>query len=213
MKRMIGYALCAIGGMVSMAFASLEIIPFKGADLPGGVSCRGSLVDGARWRDASGEHIVILCQTGSFKSPAGGREDERDAEVYAHRYARAGKSWRRAWTVRDFERNCPLDLYAAFLPGSLTVTDLDGNGIAEVTFLYRLACRGDVSPSRMKLIMYEGTRKYAVRGVTAMPPEFSFGQRGEMIPDPAFKKAPRAFLEYATARWKVFEIEKSFEQN
>lgn len=209
MKRSAGSAVFIIVGAISMAFAGVKSLPLSRDALPVGITCKGEVVDGARWSDSTGENFVLLCREGPFRSPGSAHEDERDVELHAHRFVRSGKSWRRAWTVRDFERNCPLDLSVEFLPGSLTVTDLDGNGIAEVTFLYRLACRGDMSPSRMKLIMYEGTKKYAIRGITTMPPEIAFGHRGEMTPDAAFEKAPPAFLEYARARWHAFEVEKS----
>ena len=72
----------------------------------------------------------------------------------------------RWWTLTDFERDCRFDLYAGFLPDGLTITDLDGDGLAESTLLYTLSCRSDVSPARLKLILHEGKAKYAIRGTT-----------------------------------------------
>jgi len=81
-----------------------------------------------------------------------------------------------------------------------------------VTVLYKHACRGDVSPAGMKLIMREGAKKYAIRGIMRISPEIDPSGRGEMNLDPTFAKAPRSFRDFAIQHWKKHEIEKSFEQ-
>lgn len=212
MKKAIVIAFCGIGCGMMIAHAAITQLPFNAAALPKGIVCTGRVVDGARWTDSTGENIVVLCQTGAFKSPKGDSEDSRDAELSAHQYVRSAPAWKRVWSIRDFERNCPLDLTATFIPGALTVTDLDGNGIAEVTVLYKHACRGDVSPAGMKLIMREGAKKYAIRGIMRISPEIDPSGRGEMNLDPTFAKAPRSFRDFAIQHWKKHEIEKSFEQ-
>jgi hypothetical protein len=58
--------------------------------------------------------------------------------------------------VNDFIKDCMVDIDAAFKKNSLKVTDLDKNGIAEIWVMYEMACKGDVSPSDLKIIMYEG---------------------------------------------------------
>ncbi|MCX7877980.1 MAG: hypothetical protein N2510_04975, partial [Ignavibacteria bacterium] len=87
--------------------------------------------------------------------------------------------------------------------GSLGITDVDNNGTGESTFLYRISCRGDVSPEGLKLIMHEGKNKYAIRGNMLL--EFN-GEKlgGEGNPDNAFKNAPEVFLEHAQEMWEKF---------
>ena len=68
--------------------------------------------------------------------------------------------------------------------------------------MYKTVCHGDVSPSDMKIIMYENDKKYAVRGtnkVQISPKEYTGGQYAF---DEAFKKAPEAFRQYAAQLWK-----------
>lgn len=78
------------------------------------------------------------------------------------------------------------------------LTDLPANAC--------LACRGDVSPSTMKLIMYEGDKKYAVRGTCKIVMgDESYG--GEMNMDANFKNGLQVFREYAQKKWKGFEKE------
>jgi hypothetical protein len=69
-----------------------------------------------------------------------------------------------------------------------------------------------VATSELKVLLHEGDHKCAVRGTTRVQvgvddhgkKEFEGGER---TPDPALKKAPRAFLSHAlkifdSARWK-----------
>ncbi|HET6229686.1 MAG TPA: hypothetical protein VFE05_06350 [Longimicrobiaceae bacterium] len=104
---------------------------------------------------------------------------------------------------------CDFDLTAGFEPGSLAVTDLDRDGVAETSFLYVLACRSDVSPAVLKLIMHEGAAKYAIRGTTRPK---GAGAGGEMRPDAAFRTAPAAFLAFARHQWARFVPEDHFMQ-
>jgi len=62
-------------------------------------------------------------------------------------------------------------------------------------------CRGDVSPSTQKIIMYEGTRKYAVRGTSRLNVG---GQSdgGSYTFDAALQAAPIAFRQHAAQLWK-----------
>ncbi len=95
------------------------------------------------------------------------------------------------------------------MPNSPTITDLDDNGIAESTFLYKLRCRSDVSPVQLKLIMHQGKEKYALRGETLVPtadPDKKPG--GQKIIAPAFGLAPKVFLDHALHQWNAFVEEK-----
>lgn len=76
----------------------------------------------------------------------------------------AGDGTKLLWRMYDFNTECPVDLEVYFMDKTLTVTDLDKNGVAEVWMMYKNGCHGDVSPVPTKIIMYEGTKKYALRG-------------------------------------------------
>lgn len=189
--------------------SSLRLLDFDASRLPAGLADRGEVVAGAHWTDGYGENLLLLTQTGELPAAAEDCEDCRDAEVYAYDFIREGEAWRPLWQLVDFERGCPLDLYAGFLPGSLSITDLDGDGLAESTFLYTIACRSDVSPARLKLIMREGTAKYAIRGTTRLP---EVGLGGEMVLDPAFSDAPAALLAFAREQWERYVAQDGFLQ-
>lgn len=136
------------------------------------------------------------------------KEWGRAAELHSYHYVKAKEHYTLLWKMSDFVKICALDLDAAFLPNSLTITDLDNNGVAESTFLYKLGCRSDVSPVRLKLLMHEGKKKYALRGETSVPtgdPDKKLG--GQKTIDPAFRRAPKVFLDYALQQWNAFVAE------
>ncbi len=60
----------------------------------------------------------------------------------------------------DFAKECPLYIQVNFIRNTFAVTDLNKNGKAEVWLMYKTACRSDVSPANMKIVMYEGNKKY-----------------------------------------------------
>jgi len=172
---------------------------------------QGRPVAAKRWTDRLGENTLILTQTGKLRgrSCPPGQDPCSDAEVYAYHYVRRGAQVSLLWRTADFERGCEFDLYAGFIPESIAVTDLDADGVAESSFMYLLACRSDVSPATLKLIMHEGAQKYAARG-SSRPRGAGFG--GEVRLDEAFVHAPRTFGEFVRAQWSRFRGRDTFQQ-
>ncbi len=185
-----------------IAVASVERIP------PGMQSLlKGKLKQGFRWSDLNGDNWLMLTETGEFAPPARrrkseGTDDLRQAELYAYRFVSVGGAFSQAWRVTDFVRDCPVDITAEFIPAATEVTDLDGDGFAEAWVMYRIACRGDVSPATVKIIMYENNQKHALRGNARVAlPDFAEG--GDYQPDAALR-ANRAFLQHAERKWRRF---------
>jgi len=199
-----------LGAMPSLAGGALKKLEFDKGKLPKGLSYQGKVVDGARWIDKNGENLLVLTQTGAFASKSASSSDGRDAWLYGYHFIVEKGKVRQLWKIQDFEKDCPFDLYVGFIKDSITVTDLDADGVAETAFLYKLTCRSDVSPSSMKLIMHEGQDKYALRGSMSM---VKMGmQKDRMTPDPAYSKAPKKFLSFSIERWKKFREETTFDQ-
>jgi len=183
----------------------IKNISYEPGKLPASVKYDGKIVAGARWEDKNGQNVLIVCET-EIRS----KGDERSKELFAYQYIINGEDAKMLWKVNDFVKDCPLDLSLSLIPGSVTVTDINKDGIAENTFLYRMSCKGDVSPDDMKLIMHEGENKYAIRGERILLMD---GKKygGTMNTDPSFNKAPSGFFAYAREEWKKFENEKAGE--
>ena len=112
------------------------------------------------------------------------------------------------WQVHDFVADCPLDLGARFIPQALTVTDLDQDGTAEVWLVYRTTCQGNVSPSTQKIILYEGPRKYAVRGTSRIALGGGQHDGGTYTLDAAWAAAPITFRQHAAQLWQQHRGER-----
>jgi hypothetical protein len=174
---------------------------------PVGVVMKGDPVLAKKWTDSQGENYVVLSSL-SKKDP---RSGERSAYLYGTHWRKVDGSWQTIWTMNDRVERCDLDISCEFAPGSLEITDLDGNGIAEVSFLYRLGCPGDISPDTQKLLLYEGKRKHAMRGTekVILPTDHREDvMGGEYKSDKAFDKAPPAFLKFAREQWAKLGVRR-----
>ena len=166
-------------------------------------SIKGSVVEGLGWHDAISEHRVLFT-TVPVKMNKNGRQS---GAVYAYCFIQNGGAWQKEWEVKDRVDDCEVDATCEFLPNSFTITDNDGNNLGEVTFLYKLSCKGDVSPDEKKLIMYEGANKYAIRGSTIL--EYNGSKEGgDKKIDASFTRAAKPLLDFANSQWDKFGITK-----
>ena len=183
------------------AHAQLQVSALPPRAVPATLPRTGRVVQALRYTDRTGTYTVLATESGPTSQGADGQR----ADLYAYQYPATSSA--ASWQVHDFVADCLLDLQARFRPQGLTVTDLDGNGTAEVWLVYRTVCRGDVSPSTQKIIMYEGARKYAVRGTSRI----SLGGQpdgGTNTFDAAWQAAPAAFRQHAAKLWQQHLNEK-----
>lgn len=153
-----------------------------------------------KWHDVSGENWLVLYETGAYIEKG---QTNASAKLSAVLYQKTDSGFVTKWKMMDQINNCELDIVCSFYDDHLTITDLDSNGLAEITMVYALSCKGDVSPNEKKLLMYEGGQKYAIRGEELMlMQKDSIG--GTWKADTAFSKAPKAFLSYAIEHWQKF---------
>jgi len=188
------------------AHAQLRVTPLAASAVPAALKRSGRVVQALRYTDRTGTYIVLATQSGPAPDPAApDTDDAQRADLYAYHYPATGGA--ASWQVHDFVKECPVDIAAEFRPKGLTVTDLDQNGTAEVWLVYRTVCRGDISPSVQKIIMYEGPRKYAVRGTTRVTLEG--GEQADAYTlDAAWKAAPATFRQHALKLWQQHRDER-----
>ncbi|QIK61204.1 hypothetical protein G7050_15705 [Dysgonomonas sp. HDW5A] len=172
--------------------------------LPKELVYEGKVKEAINWADKEGKHIAFITETGIYVSEKFGHDnDGADAEIFAYHYLFNEKTDRHElkWKIYDYISDCPVDIAANFIENTFKVTDLDNNGIHEVWVMYQKVCHGDVSPFEMKVIMYEGNTKYAMRGENKiqLSDNESFG--GEYKFDNNFTKGKNVFREYARKIW------------
>ncbi|HEX8326686.1 MAG TPA: hypothetical protein VF629_04035 [Hymenobacter sp.] len=182
------------------AHAQLTSKPLAPSAVPATLKRSGRVVQALRYTDRTGTYTVLATESGPGPDPAPQSSDGQRADLYAYQYPATGAV--PSWQVHDFVADCPLDLEARFLPKGLAVTDLDGNGTAEVWLVYRTVCRGDVGPSTQKIIMREGLRKYAVRGTSRIALGGGQAEGGTYTFDAALQAAPAAFRQHAARLWQ-----------
>lgn len=187
-------ALVAAHGQTSVKLTKLSI-----SQIPKTIKYKGQVKEALRWTDKLGDNILITTETGIFPTP--GQAETRDAELFAYHFLVTNDSVKLLWRVYDFIKECGLDMETQFVDNSLSVTDLNNDGIAEIWVMYRLSCHGDVSPSSMKIIMYQGKKKFAMRGSAKLVvPGESYG--GEYAFDNTFAAGPKEFKEFAKKLWE-----------
>lgn len=166
----------------------------KAADLPTGVTVRGTFQSGVTFKDKNGTNYLLFGSSSDQK--------QNSAMLFVEDWVVPAKGApRNLLPVRDLVEPCEMGgVTAKFHDAARAVTDLDGDGIAEVTFAYELACRSDVSTATYKLLVLENGRKYILRGETTVDPGDGV-MGGTFTADPAEAKWPAAFLTHAKQVW------------
>ena len=181
-------------------FAQFKITKLDEKSLPKSIKYSGHIINAVRWTDTLGDNIVITTETGITQSKSNDGNVYRDAALYAYHYLLIKDSVRLTWKLYDYTKDCELDIKANYVKNTFAITDLNKDGVAEVWMMYKTVCHGDVSPSAMKIIMYEGDKKYALRGNNKV----YTGQEyvgGEYIFDKTFINGPDVFRKYAIELW------------
>ncbi|MBE7649276.1 hypothetical protein J2Q11_14095 [Tenacibaculum finnmarkense genomovar finnmarkense] len=192
---------------------NIIISKIDSTELPKSLNYNGFIKNSVRWKDKKGENIVITTETGILDN---GEESQFypsfKAELFAYHFIVKENELIRTWKVYDYVKDCPVATLASFIKNTFQVTDLNKNGIAEIWLMYKKTCQGDVSPLDMKIIMYEGLQKFAMRGKNKV--EFGVDNNGnskfeggEYKFDKQFKNSPEIFRIYALNLWNKNIIE------
>jgi hypothetical protein len=182
-------------------------------DIPKSISVKGNVVSATKWTDKNGENYLVFTETEKRQNPNNPEEEEliSDKEFFGYQYIIKEGNAKQLWKIQDFVKGCDADLTLELIDKSVAVTDLNNDGIAETSFMYRLGCRSDVSPCGLKLLMHEGETKYALRGETMVfpwPDSPNKGDGGKITDEKSFANAPKGFLEFAKKQWEKFKEER-----
>jgi hypothetical protein len=173
--------------------------------LPAGVKkVSGTVERWVSWQDSNGDNVAVFSSDSKEKAKKDG-ERLLSKGLYVTVFSGKDGKLKRGREVRELANACPFDLTNEVRETSVGVTDLDADGVGELTFAYVTGCRSDVSPLTMKLVVLEGADKNILRGTTRLNPGDGW-VGGEFKPEFG-KKAPAAFLEHATKVWAKFVTE------
>jgi len=158
------------------------------------------------WTDKLGKHAIVFGRSESEKG------EERTSVLVADLLTWEGDAWNSQRRFTERVDKCMFDTELYEMTGDWSVTDLDDNGVAEVTFAWRVGCRSDVSPVGHKVLLVGfdaggEVAKYVLRGDTAVSVGGTVDQGGKFRTDASFEKAPAAFLEHAKSVWAKTSVE------
>ena len=159
----------------------------------------GKIVKAVRYTDITGENLILLTETDIVYKQDEQGNYSASKELFAYRFF-LHDNYKQVWQVRDFVRDCEVDMTVSFVLDAFRITDLNGDSNAEIWMTYMLNCAGDISPNTMKIIMYEGEKKYAVRGKAKN--DF---MGGEYTMDAAFASGPSEFSDFAKEMWEKYK--------
>lgn len=167
---------------------------------------KGQIKQGKRWKDNRGENIVILTATGVYWANV--YDATRGAKLYAYHFVKtADNSFKEIGKISEVVDDCAFDVKCDFFSNSLSVTDLDNDGIAEVGFALVKGCRLELAPDEKKLVFYEGKDLYTITGTTTVA-KGAQQLGGDKKMEKKFEQAPEAFLEFANKQWNKFGASK-----
>ncbi|UOX33929.1 hypothetical protein LXD69_00085 [Flavobacterium sediminilitoris] len=182
-------------------------------EIPKYLEFRGTVVEALRWNDALGENILIQTVTGHFNWKDYDEnltdfmlQDKSELFAYLFRKKRSENEFSRVWKLYDYNKCYGVDWFTGFIPKATTITDIDKDGISEITLPYVLICRGGMDPGEMKIIMYEDNVKYALRGTTMLMCKSKEHYGGEFEPSDNLKKESTLY-DFLKKRWETHKCE------
>ncbi len=117
------------------------------------------LVAGKRFTDSNGDNFVFLLAQEVVRP---GRDST--VSMYAYGVVRDGKRERALWHWREVESGCMFRNVSGLLPTSLTITDLDGDGLAETSWTHVTDCLTVARPLDLVRRSFEGADSYSLSG-------------------------------------------------
>ncbi len=174
-------------------------------NLPISIHYSGHIINAVKWSDSLGVNYVITTETGEINRKENETGSCSDASLYAYHFIVNNDSAKLIWRIYDFNNACPFDLDLHFIDKTFAVTDLDKNGICEVWIMYKNSCYSDVSPAQTKIIMYEGRKKYALRGESRVRISTTEFLGGNFTLDDNFKTGNIFFRQFAEKLWNQYK--------
>jgi len=188
--------------LTSFIYGQLTIAKIDSTKLPKEIKYSGHIINSIKWTDNLGINYLLATETGEYYSKDKEGYDFKNAALYVYHLIFKADSLKLLWKIYDFNKECGFDLYVKFIEKAFKVTDLDKNGIAEVWVMYENQCTSDVSPVPTKIIMYEGNKKYAIRGESKVQISEKEFVGGQYTLDDNFKTGNSLFRQFAIDLWE-----------
>lgn len=159
----------------------------------------------AHFRDRDGEGLLVLDRVDSQVPETDTGEAMDVALLTATLYQRADTAtpFVERWHS-EYRTECEgLDLEAGYFLDHVQATDLDGDGVAELTLPSHAFCGGGVDPHQIVIELRRGDDRYRVEGesLVVIEGEAPFG--GERADSPSYAAAPAVFRQHLDTVWQA----------
>ena len=178
---------------------SVTVVDTQGK-APDGAEHRGEFRSALSWTDKYGKHAVVFGRTEHEG------ESSTTSMLVADFQSFEGDAWVSQRQFKERVEKCEFDTTLTEFVGPWSVTDLDENGVAEVTFAWRAGCRSDVSALTHKVLVVgfdaeARVAKYVLRGTSGIEIAGTLDPASSFKADKAFDEAPAAFRKHAEEVW------------
>lgn len=146
--------------------SNIKVKDLLASNIPKSIHFSGSLLESKQWSDKNGENLLIISRKISTTEVPNTKpvQEAKSAHLYIDQYLRKGKDFELIWSYQDSVVDCMYDYWIGPLENSISITDLDLNIIFETTIVYSSCCRSDVSPAKMKVIVFDGSKTRILKG-------------------------------------------------
>jgi len=161
-----------------------------------------------RFADAGGKYMLAMQKT--EYSEITEEMETKEIRLFARLYSikDAGNKINKVWEIKDSVVCTGLDIEADFFTSATSITDLNNDGLSEVTVAYKMFCGGGVDPKEIKVIMRNGMDKYAIRGESLIAVEGNPPYGGTRRVDAALLAAPKSFMTHLDKTWQAIYVER-----
>lgn len=143
----------------SLSYIAVDSINVLTAINPAVLPFNGRFFSAVSWKDKLGDNTLILSEQGAYDGGNGRRE------VFAYHYVKRDSVYAILWQMNDFVDGLGCDLNIQLINFFPLISDVDSNGIAETALFYALDNRCDAVSFPANLIVHEGEKKFAIRGI------------------------------------------------
>jgi hypothetical protein len=159
--------------------------------LPAGITARGqATLKQITYTDRAGVHFALFSET----------ETPRGKQLFVDAWLVApGARPLASPLVNDGIADCGDQLTVAFHDAALDLTDLDHDGLAELTLAYEAGCRREPRGNPYRLVTVAGDKLLTMTGHTRL--DRGTGPMGDFVPDAALARAPE-LLAHARELWE-----------
>ncbi len=181
---------------------AVEVLEFDG-NVPAGIEVAGKVQGGLRWKDKSGENLIIFDRAEATTTPEGGDKPAVSVTMTARHVVATGNAWTLVRIYEQMLALCDLNTRADLNidAKNWSITDIDKDGIAEATWVWFSSCKSNVSPDTKKLIMTIGDKEYPLVGYTKVEVDAGGIIAQDFTVDSSFADLDTKFLDHAKNVW------------